>query len=202
MECKVFFDSLPSERPEVRERARLIDEQFPGARCEAESVSSSSPGVVQDAEFAHRFVFSPVHMDGEKIKTAFFSDCQSVGLSCQRSEIEDVDRETHDRGLAIVAAWNKESGDPDTQRSYLGVVSANCGNIRLLKPHPSSSEHATAWDQAMMGIYDTGRLGDERHIDVFQLAVGRRKSDLKQARRDLALVFTTTPCILSLAKCS
>lgn len=195
MECRVFFDSLPSERPENRDRARLIDEKFPEARCEAESVSRSSPGVVQDAEFAHRFVFSPVHMDGEKIKTAFFSDCQHAGLSCQRSEIEGVDRGTHDLGLAIVAAWNEESGDPDNQRSYLGVVTAKCGDIRLLKPHPSSPEHGTVWDQPMMGIYDTGKLGDERHIDVFQLAVGRRKSDLKQARRDLALVFTTTPCL-------
>ncbi|WP_122232736.1 hypothetical protein [Pseudomonas syringae] len=193
MECRVFFDALPVDRPDVKNRAALIDGKFADGHCEAQSVSSSSPGVVRDDEFMHRFVFSPVHMDGDRVKTAFFSDCQYGGLSCQRSTEQVANYRIHERGQMMVTMYNEASNDPGDSRSYLGVVSANCGDVRHLRPRAGVADQAGVWDQAMMAVYDTAKAGDEEHIDVFQLAVGRRKSDLKQARRDLALVFTDTP---------
>jgi hypothetical protein len=195
MECRVFFDSLPIERPGVKERAKLIDEKFADGYCEAQSVSSESSGIVRDDEYVHRYVFSPVHMDGDKIKTAFFSDSQHGGLSCQRSTEQVASAQIHERGYMMVRAHNEASNDPDESRSYLGVVSAKCGDVRKLRPRAEVASQGRSWDQPMMAVYDTAKAGDEEHIDVFQLAVGRKKSDIKQARRDLALVFTDSPVI-------
>ncbi|WP_155952208.1 hypothetical protein [Pseudomonas sp. CHM02] len=173
----------------------MIDEKYANGFCESQSVSQASSGVVRDEEFVHRYVFSPVHMDGDKVKTAFFSDCQHGGLSCQRSDEHVADAQIHDRGHMMVALYNEARNDSDDPRTYLGVVTAKCCDIRMLKPRPEVADQMAVWDQPMMAIYDTAKIEDERHIDIFQLAVGRKKSELKQARRDLALVFTDAPAI-------
>ncbi|MFU2928703.1 MULTISPECIES: hypothetical protein [Pseudomonadaceae] len=195
MACREFFEALPEEREKLKERCRLIDNEHPNAVCELESVSATSPGIVKNEEFAHRFVFSPIHMDGELIKSSFFSDCQHGGLSCQRGSGKDVAPEVHDRGIAMVNKWNDDNAEDQTkaQRTYLGVVTAQVSKIRNLIPHPDAGETAGTYEQQMMAVYDTSKRGDEEHIDVFQLSVERKRSELKQARRDLALVFTRKP---------
>jgi hypothetical protein len=194
MECRVFFEGLPTERPDLKLRAKLIDDQFPEGACETQSVSTTSNGIVEGQEYAHRFVFSPVHLDGEMIKAAFFSDCQYAGLSCQRSSSDSIDPSIHERGQRMVNEYNENRSEQDDERTYLGVVTARCSDIRNLVPlkNEASEQPQSAWDRPMMAVYGTGKTGDELHIDVFQLFSGRKKADLKQARRDLALVFTRT----------
>lgn len=195
MVCRTFFEALPVDRDNIKQRANLIDQQFPNGVCQLESVSDCSHGIVSDEEYAHRFVFSPIHMDGDVIKTAFFSDCQHVGLSCQRSADGTIDPSVHARGKQIVEAHNRNNSDSANDRSYLGVVTAKCGDVRALKPRPDAGPNSAIFDQPMMAIYDTAKLGDEAHIDIFQLSVDRKKALIKQARRDLALIFTRTPIV-------
>ncbi|MNF99697.1 hypothetical protein D3C85_1140700 [compost metagenome] len=78
------------------------------------------------------------------------------------------------------------------ERSYLGVVTANCNDVRMLR---SVDLTVQSYDKPMMAIYDTGLPDNAQHVDVFQLQrdQGLAKSEVKQVRRDLALVFTRTP---------
>lgn len=192
MTCRDFFAGLPTEGQESKDRAELIDETFPAGFCQRESVSEFSPGTVAGDEFLHRFVFSPVHIDSNGVlKTAFFSDCATFGLSCQRSGVAEPDAETHQIGTAMIEEFNARRQPEKPERSYLGVVSAKCDDVRMMR---SSDPAAPAYDRPMMAVYDTGLPDNPRHVDVFQfLPEGVQKSQLKQIRRDLALVFTRTP---------
>lgn len=192
MSCRDFFGGLPEDGPESKNRSELIDDAFPGGVCQMESVSEHSPGVVAGDEFLHRFVFSPIHIDANGVlKTAFFADCATFGLSCQRSEVEAPDAETHQIGTSMIETFNAARLPEKPERSYLGVVTAKCDDIRMLR---SNDADAPTYDQPMMAVYDTSLADNIRHADVFQfLPNGFQKSQLKQIRRDLALVFSRSP---------
>lgn len=193
MSCRAFFQTLPVEQESLKGRCKLIDDAYPDGVCQLESVSAESPGTVNDEEFAHRYVFSPIHIENGVIKTAFFSDCQYGGLSCQRSPDEHPDQEVHDSGQAQVDGWNEANKDPGKARSYLGAVTAKVSSIRTLEAREDAVQLSGDHALPMMAVYDTAKVGDERHIDVFQIAGPARRADLKQARRDLALVFSRKP---------
>ncbi|AZD52191.1 hypothetical protein C4K19_0373 [Pseudomonas chlororaphis subsp. aurantiaca] len=182
MSCKAFFETLSNEREAVSMRATVIDTAFPDAYCETESVSRYSSGLVQSTEYLHRYVFSPIHMNGEKVKAALFSDCKDKGLSCERSPTSEVPADIHARGKALVDGWNAANPDSDSPRSYVGVVSAQCERIREL----------VAQNQRMMAVYDTALADNPLHVDVFQI-VNRKRSDVKQARKDIADLFSQIP---------
>lgn len=192
MSCRDFFCGLPEDGPESKKRSELIDGAFPGGFCQMESVSEHSPSVVAGDEFLHRFVFSPIHIDANGVlKAAFFADCATFGLSCQRSEVEAPDAETHQIGSAMIEAFNANRQPEKPERSYLGVVTAKCDDVRMLR---SSDANALKYDNPVMAVYDTGLADNTRHTDVFQFVPdGFQKSQLKQIRRDLALVFTRSP---------
>lgn len=191
MSCRDFFAGLPSGGEESKKRADLIDCAFPEGVCQTESVSDCSPGIVRGEEFLHRFVFSPVHIDTDgSLKTAFFSDCNTFGMSCQRSKSIVPEAKTHALGSAQIEKFNASRAPERPERSYLGVVSANCEAVRMLR---SADATVVPYEKPMMAIYDTALTENPEHVDIFQLQQGLEKFKIKQARRDLALVFTRTP---------
>lgn len=195
MSCREFFESLPSSGADVKKRADQIDQEYPNGQCELESVSSVSPGIVKSSEFAHRFVISPHHVDKEsgKILSTFFNDCSSIGMSCQRSENSHASEDIHVRGAAIVQDWNTANPDSARPRTYLGVVSAKCGNIRNMVPRADAPEQPQSYDKPVMAIYDTAKTGDLQHVDICWVRADRERSAMKLARQELALVFTAMP---------
>ncbi|UDU81222.1 hypothetical protein [Pseudomonas sp. HN2-3] len=192
MSCRNFFDGLPEDGPESKKRSEMIDEAYPGGFCQVESVSGHSPGVVAGNEFLHRFVFSPIHIDEKgELTAAFFADCATFGLSCQRSDVDVPDAETNEIGAAMIESFNANRAPEKPERSYLGVVTAKCDDVRMLRTIETG---VTPYDQAVMAVYDTSLADNTRHADVFQFVpAGVERSKLKQIRRDLALVFTRSP---------
>jgi hypothetical protein len=182
MSCRVLFEGLPKTSPDLDKRAELIEAQYPGAACELESVSPHSPGIVDSREYLHRYIFSPIHMNGDRIKSSVFSDCQDKGLSCERSGTIDVPPDTHRRGRQQVDAWNGKNPKSSEPRSYVGVVSANCGDIRSIIDDGGR----------VAAVYDTALVDNVSHADVFH-RIYKQKSLGKQARRDIALKFTEIP---------
>lgn len=193
MSCREFFAGLPSDGEENKKRADLIDSAYPAGFCQSESVSDCSPGIVRGEEYLHRFVFSPVHVNPDgSLKTSFFSDCSTFGLSCQRSGSVIPDAETHLLGDTMIQNFNAGRQPEKPERSYLGVVTANCDDVRMLR---STDPSVPPYEKPMMAIYDTALPDNAKHVDVFQLQqeLGLAKSQVKQVRRDLALVFTRIP---------
>lgn len=92
----------------------------------------------------------------------------------------------------MIEEFNAANVPEKPERSYLGVVTAKSHNVRCLIPEGAEeSPH----EKEMMAVYDTALPGNVHHADVFQITQGRNltKSQAKQVRRDLALVFTKVP---------
>lgn len=182
MSCQALFDGLPSGRGEVSARAKLIDDSFPEAVCEFESVSRFSPGVVVNQEFLHRFVFSPLHMHDGEVLPALFNDAKDKGLSCERGSAFDTGPETHERGRQQAERYNQEKPADRPDRAYVGSVTASCGLIRSLMME----------GRRLLAVYDTALETNVAHSDVFEIA-GRSNSEKKQARKDIADAFSKVP---------
>ncbi len=73
-------------------RCRALCLQFPHCICEQHSVSSYSPGVVQDEEYLVRLIFSPTHFNEQtgQLKLFAFFDCKDKGLSVNRMQYTSV----------------------------------------------------------------------------------------------------------------
>lgn len=197
MACREFFESLATGEADHKTRADRIDQAYPDGQCELESVSFLSPGVVKNSEYVHRFVISPHHVDKDsgKILSTFFNDCSTFGMSCQRSDGSEAPQNVHVRGAAMIEAWNKAHPDTPKPRAYLGVVSAQCGNVRSMVPRADAPEQPQAYDKPVMAIYDTAQDGDLQHVDVCWVKADRDRSTMKLARLELALVFTAVPVL-------
>lgn len=199
MPCREFFESLPTSGPDIKNRADRIDQEYPNGQCELVSVSSVSAGVVDSAEFVHRFVISPHHVDKDsgQILPTFFNDCSTFGMSCQRSSSSQASQDIHSRGAAIVGDWNKANPESPKPRTYLGVVSAQCGSVRGMVPRADAPAQPQDYDKPVMAIYDTALADDLQHVDVCWVKADRDRSAMKLARLDLALVFTAVPAVLN-----
>lgn len=182
MTCQALFEGLPSGRGEVSARAKLIDDSFPEAFCECESVSRFSPGVVGGEEFLHRFVFSPLHMHDGEVLPALFSDAKDKGLSCERGGSLKIEPETHERGRLQAQGFNQTKPEDRPERVYVGSVTASCGLIRSLLMN----------EKRLLSVYDTALEANVAHSDVFEIA-GRTNSEKKQARKDIADAFSKIP---------
>jgi len=82
MDCREVFQE--AEVP--NHRCRRMSESRPGCSCESESVSTHSPGPIDNSELVARLIYSPFHIDvttGE-VTEAAFSDAKDKGLSVQR----------------------------------------------------------------------------------------------------------------------
>lgn len=182
MSCRALFEGLPSGRGEVSARAKLIDDSFPEAFCECESVSRFSPGLVAPGEFLHRFVFSPLHMHEGEVLPSLFSDAKDKGLSCERAPSFDVELASHDRGRQQAKRYNQSKPEGKPDRVYVGAVTANCGLLRAMMMN----------DARLLAVYDTALEANVAHSDVFEIA-GRSNSEKKQARKDIADAFSKIP---------
>lgn len=182
MSCRLLFESLPSGPGEVNKRAEIIDKAYPDGYCECESVSKHSSSVVYDDEFVHRLVFSPIHITDGKINAAVFTDISNKGFSCDRSGTPETTPESHERGEARVQNWNQQHPDDPKQRSYLGTITARCGDIRSILSEGSK----------VYAIYDTALAENESHADIFEIH-GRTRSQKKMARLLISELFTKSP---------
>lgn len=182
MSCQALFEGLPNGRGEVSARAKLIDDSFPDAFCECESVSRFSPGVVAGGEFLHRFVFSPLHMHDGEVLPALFSDAKDKGLSCERGDALQIAPQTHERGRQQAQRFNETKPEDRPERAYVGSVTASCSLIRALLMN----------EQRLLAIYDTALEENVAHADVFEIA-GRTNAEKKQARKDIADAFSKVP---------
>ncbi len=181
MSCRLLFEELTNDRSKTKERADLIDKQYPDGYCERESVSIYSQGRVEE-EYIHRFVFSPIHLKDGKVLPALFSDAKDKGLSCERSYTEQASEDVHQRGTAQADRWNDANADHPLKRSYLGVVTSHSKAVRSILVENERS----------FAIYDTGLSENSKHVDVFEIA-GRTNSQRKLARKALADAFTKVP---------
>lgn len=197
MLCREFFESLPDSGKEAKQRTKLIDERFPEGECQLEVVSEHSHGIVGDAEHVHRYVISPHHVDRDtgQILPVFFTDCSSIGLSCQRSPDEDASVAIQAQGQAMVDDWNGKNPDSDKPRQYLGVVSAKADHIRRMVGRADAPKAPDGYEKQMMAIYDSALAQDATHVDVCLMEQGRDRAKSKLARLELALVFTGAPVL-------
>lgn len=182
MSCRALFEGLPSGRGEVAKRAKLIDDSYPDAYCECETVSKFSPGVVMSGEFLHRFVFSPLHINDGEVLPTLFSDAKDKGLSCEWSENELIAPDSHGRGRKQAASYNLTKPDEKPERTYMGAVTASCLRLRELAMN----------DKRLLAVYDTSLEENVTHADVFEIA-GRSNAEKKQARKDIADAFSRMP---------
>lgn len=182
MSCRALFEGLPSGRGEVAKRAKLIDDSYPNAYCEHESVSKFSPGVVAPGEFLHRFVFSPLHINDGEVLPTLFSDVKDKGLSCERADNEAIQPDSHERGRKQAESYNVTKPDDKPERSYMGAVTASCIVLRELVMN----------EKRLLAVYDTSLEENVSHSDVFELA-GRSNAEKKQARKDIADAFGKVP---------
>ena len=176
MACRKLFQAV-RRGDDVSRRAELIDAAHPGACCESESVSSHSPGVVADGEFAIRYIFSPIHLEPDgTVHAAAFSDVKDKGLSCERSASQEADETLHARGEAQATAYNAQYPEK-AQRTYVGTVQVLTSEVRALLY--GSAARA-------FGVYDTALPTNAEHIDVFQALQASRpeQSRLRKQLRD------------------
>lgn len=188
MSCKAFFSTLP-EGQDVSGRAKLIDDNHPGAKCELETVSPHSDGPVAGEEYLHRYVFSPLHIHDGEVVPALFDDVKDKGLSCERAGQEAPAAETHERGRQQALDFNERRKDTQPEREYLGVVSSTANEVRSVVNGASQRAYA---------IYDTGLENNKLHVDIFEMPsslAGMGKSQRKMLRSDLADKFTKKPRI-------
>lgn len=197
MSCRDFFETLPDAGKEAKQRTKLIDERFPEGVCQLEVVSKYSHGIVGDAEYVHRYVISPHHVDRDtgQILPVFFTDCSSIGMSCQRSPSEEASAEIQAQGQAMVDEWNGNNPESDKPRQYLGVVSAKAEDVRRMVGRPNAPAAPDNYEKQMMAIYDSALAQDKTHVDVCLIEQGRDRAKLKLARLELALVFTGAPAL-------
>ena len=185
MSCRIFFEGLPTG-DRVSERAGLIDSAHPSAECEAESVSEHSTGVIGNEEYLHRYVFSPLHLHEGKVVAALFTDAKDKGLSCERSQSSTPSAELHARGRAQVDSFNGNRRPNQSERSYVGTVTAQVLDVRKI----------SLGDSRTYGVYDTGLPNNPAHVDVFEISSVVKsglKSEQKLVRLALAEAFTDEP---------
>jgi len=152
--------------------------------CESFSVSTFSPGIVSDAEFIFRRIFSPLHVDEKgTVMASAFSDVDSFGLSCDRNASEIAHQDLHDRAIAQIEEYNRANPDKP-RRDYIGAIHAKCEAIRKLYYEEGFAR--------AFGVYDTGLAENICHVDVFQ-SHHDSKAKKKLLRKKLRDCFSEKP---------
>ncbi len=157
-------------------RCKALCLQFPHCVCEQDSVSSYSPGIVQDEEYLIRLIFSPTHFNEQmaQLKPFAFFDCKDKGLSVNRMQYTSVEE------LKQTAAFISHG------RQMVGVVIAKCGDIRAIINEENERGFC---------VYDTATKNNQSHADICQAVAcqdGSRKQGSK-LRRKLMKRFSESP---------
>lgn len=157
------------------DRAGIIADAAPNCRCELQSLSPYSPGVVEDGETILRMVCFSMHVrrNGTGLLPTFFDHVFSKGMSAQRFE------RTSNEDLA---GWiNMFLGKIDKQ-AWIGYVHASCKTIREVL----HEENLRAFC-----VYDAAFDGNPTHIEV--CAASRQviqDKDLPEMRAILTRAFS------------
>jgi len=175
MDCKIVSNQY--------NRCKKLGIQFPHCACEQHSVSSYSPGEVQDDEYLVRLIFSPTHFNEQtgKLKPFAFFDCKDKGLSVNRMQYTSVEE------LKQTAVFISHG------RQIVGVVVAKCADIRAIVDE--ENERAFC-------VYDTATKNNQSHADICQtvadacLETGKGKKQGSKLRRKLMKVFSEYPLTL------
>jgi len=165
-------------------RCQALCLQFPHCICEQHSISSYSPGIVQDEEYLIRLIFSPTHFNEQtgQLKPFAFFDCKDKGLSVNRMQYTSVEE------LKQTAAFISHG------RKIIGVVVAKCADIRAVL---DESERAFC-------IYDTATKNNPSHADICQAVAdacisnktGKGRKLGSKLRRKLMKLFSEHPLTL------
>lgn len=138
---------------------------------ENQTVSTISPGIVQNDEIIARQIFSPIHVDKNKEITSYaFNDMFNRGLSVNRMDYIDS-ASLHAKGEEK-AAYDRLT-KPD--RKYLGYAIANVGEIR------NSTEMKIRW----FVVYDTSSKNNVSHADICCIFQAKRGSAFQSRQRRL-----------------
>lgn len=137
-------------------------------------MSKYSPGVVKDIEIIVRFVTSPMFFNSRtrKLKANFFSHVTSAGCSIQRNSIA-LDAELSD---LICKSLSR-----DSDSLWIGVLSAQCNNLREIKIEnvPSLS----------LCVYDTANKENPAHGEICATQDVLEPEDLVELRGALFAAF-------------
>jgi len=110
------------------DRCSRISESRPKCSCESESVSTHSPGPVDDSELVARLIYSPLHIDSTTggVTEAVFSDAKDKGLSVQRM-VHTTDARIRAVGESKLA---RDHTQGKTDREFLGIATGGVNPIR------------------------------------------------------------------------
>lgn len=137
-------------------------------------MSKHSPGTVVGSEQLARFVFSPMHVRKRSgdIMPSIFSHTRSRGCSIQRDSVAGTDEI-----VAFVKSFLKKKND----RTWIGVLSCPCQNVRDIKVAES--------DERAFCVYDTAELGNPAHAEVCQTQYVIEEADGPELRKKLFEAF-------------
>lgn len=130
-------------------RVRDINSCAPECACEKHRMSKHSPGVVVGNERLSRFIFSPMHIKRGKVVSSLFSHAANKGCSVQRES-----RATNSEIEEFVSGFMNRIEDA----VWLGVVQANCEEIRGLRIDNDESQTVC--------VYDTAEKDNSSHAEM------------------------------------
>lgn len=156
-------------------RVSELDCASPNCACERFRMSAHSPRPVGQSENLARFVFSPLHLTKKgDLNPSFFSHVTTKGCSLQRDSIA-----TEEELREFVQAFLSR----DTKRSWKGVVSARCADVRSITPGSSADGVRRA-----ICVYDTAEEGNPAHAEMCS-ARSIQEADAAELRRHLMAAF-------------
>lgn len=156
-------------------RIQDINSAAPSCACEKYSMSYFSPGFVNDNEQLALFIFLPIfHVskkDG-KVKPNAFSHVHHKGRSIQRHDIAT----SNELGVFVDGFLTQ-----DTERTWKGVLLANCSDIKAIK-FPNSNNRTAC-------VYDTAREKNFAHAEIGQSQYVINEEDRNELRHELLKAF-------------
>lgn len=137
-------------------------------------MSEHSSGVVVDSEQLVRFVFLPMHHIDKKgnAKPNIFSHVHSRGCSIQRDFVASANE---------LATFTRDFLGRENNRSWKGVLLANCNDVRKIK--------ADETDHRAVCIYDTANPENPAHGELCQTQYVVEEADKIELRKNLFTAF-------------
>jgi len=169
--CIDTFKEAASERVSAKDRVNFVDGKYPKAVCETCSVSEHGIPRVDDNEILVRASYSPFHAPkGELDPGAFFSDCFTLGGSCDRLTISDFD-EVYRRSEGK-AEGKRRNGKNHFLRSF---VKLDVSKIRKILFSCSGNR--------ALAVYNTSLASNCVHAEIFVVPSNATASQLKGSHR-------------------
>lgn len=173
--CQEIFAS-PGLRGAALQDA--VHAAYPGGDCERSSVSSSSPGPVEDDELLTRLIIHPIHYDKGTVSPLAFQDATTIDLSVFREALAtDVEIQLSIDEIRALG----ETKVPPQERLVALVMQASAAEIRAAKFNGDGS-----W---MCRVYDTAVPKKPAHASVFTPPAARKGSAQRQVRKELLRIF-------------